>query len=80
MVKFRSMFIDAEDKTGAVWSQKNDPRITRVGRFLRKTRIDEIPQLWNVVKGDMSIIGPRPERPSISNKLEQDVPFFEERT
>ncbi|MEE8351789.1 MAG: sugar transferase, partial [Rhodospirillales bacterium] len=63
MYKFRTMAVDAEKKSGAVWAQKNDPRITRVGRFLRKTRLDEIPQLWNVLIGDMSLIGPRPERP-----------------
>ncbi|WP_343563401.1 sugar transferase [Kiloniella sp. b19] len=79
MVKFRTMRTDAEKKTGAVWAQKNDPRVTRIGRFLRKTRIDELPQLWNVLKGDMSLIGPRPERPELYGKLEKAVPFFAER-
>ncbi|MFY7959442.1 MAG: sugar transferase, partial [Elsteraceae bacterium] len=65
MIKFRSMRVDAEAGTGAVWASKQDPRITRVGRFLRKTRLDELPQLWNVLRGDMSLVGPRPERPGI---------------
>lgn len=64
IIKFRTMYQDAEQRTGAVWATENDPRITPVGRFLRKTRLDEIPQLFNVVMGDMSLIGPRPERPS----------------
>ena len=64
--KFRTMRSDAEARTGPVWSAgDNDPRITRVGRFMRKTRLDEIPQLWNVLRGDMSLIGPRPERPAV---------------
>jgi sugar transferase (PEP-CTERM system associated) len=78
--KFRSMRSDAEAKTGPVWSAgDNDPRITRVGRFLRKTRLDEIPQLWNVLVGDMSLIGPRPERPSFVEKLTQQIPFYGQR-
>ena len=64
--KFRTMRSDAEAEKGPTWAQEDDPRITSVGRFLRKTRIDEIPQLWNVLKGDMSLVGPRPERPSLS--------------
>ena len=79
MIKFRTMHTDAEEKTGAVWAQKNDPRITRLGRFLRKTRLDELPQLWNVLTGEMSLIGPRPERPELYGKLEKAVPFFTER-
>lgn len=79
MIKFRTMRTNAEEKTGAVWAQKDDPRITRLGRFLRKTRLDELPQLWNVLKGDMSLIGPRPERPELYGKLEKAVPFFAER-
>ena len=63
MIKFRSMFVDAEKRTGPVWSVKDDPRITRVGKVIRKLRIDEIPQMVNVLKGEMSMVGPRPERP-----------------
>ncbi len=80
MKKFRSMRTDAEDSTGPVWAQKNDPRITRVGNFLRKSRLDELPQLWNVLIGDMSIVGPRPERPGMCSKLEVNIPFYSERT
>ncbi|MBP5810191.1 sugar transferase [Lactiplantibacillus argentoratensis] len=70
--KLRSMVPDAEVKTGAVWAQKDDPRVTPVGRFMRKTRVDELPQFWNVVRGQMSLVGPRPERPSLTQQ------FFEE--
>ena len=80
MMKFRSMCNDAEKGTGAVWATKGDPRVTRVGKFLRKTRLDELPQFLNVLKGDMSLIGPRPERPCISDNLENDIPFYKERT
>ena len=80
MIKFRTMRQDAEKLSGAVWAQKEDPRITRVGRFLRKTRLDELPQLWNVLRGDMSLIGPRPERPGFYQKLERAIPYFAERT
>jgi lipopolysaccharide/colanic/teichoic acid biosynthesis glycosyltransferase/glycosyltransferase involved in cell wall biosynthesis len=80
MLKFRSMYVDAEARTGPVWATKNDPRITPVGLFLRKTRLDEIPQLINVLKGDMSLVGPRPERPGITDRLEDAIPFFTERT
>lgn len=80
IIKFRTMYQDAEQRTGAVWATENDPRITPVGRFLRKTRLDEIPQLFNVVIGDMSLIGPRPERPSFYNKLESAIPYFADRT
>lgn len=80
MYKFRTMYVDAEARTGPVWATKNDPRITGVGRFLRKTRLDEIPQLVNVLRGEMSLIGPRPERPGICNNLEQEIPFYAERT
>lgn len=80
IIKFRTMYIDAETRTGAVWATENDPRITPVGRFLRKTRLDEIPQLFNVIQGDMSLIGPRPERPSFYNKLETAIPYFADRT
>ena len=80
MYKFRTMRTDAEEATGAVLATKNDSRITRIGRFLRLTRLDEIPQLYNVLKGDMSLIGPRPERPDFYKKLEDAIPFFTERT
>lgn len=79
MLKFRSMRIDAEATTGAVLAEENDPRVTRVGRFLRKTRLDELPQLWNVFTGEMSLVGPRPERPELLENLTLAVPFFEER-
>lgn len=79
MIKFRSMGVNAEAKTGAVWAQKNDPRVTRIGRFLRKTRLDELPQFINVLRGEMSIIGPRPERPGIVPRLENSIPFYAER-
>lgn len=79
MVKFRTMFEDAETRTGPVWATDNDPRITRVGRFLRKTRLDKIPQLYNVLWGDMSMIGPRPERPHFVTELDQSIPYYTER-
>ena len=79
MYKFRTMVQDAEKISGAIWAQKNDPRVTRIGRLMRKTRLDEIPQLWNVLIGDMSLIGPRPERPELYGKLNYEVPFFAER-
>ena len=74
--KFRTMGQDAETKTGAVWAQKDDPRVTKVGQFLRKTRIDEIPQLYNVLKGDMSFIGPRPERMAFVERLKETIPYY----
>ena len=78
--KFRTMRTDAEARTGPVWSKGDgDPRITPVGRFMRKTRLDEIPQLWNVLRGDMSLIGPRPERPSFVEQLTQQIPFYGQR-
>lgn len=77
--KFRTMVPDAEASTGAVLSQDGDPRITSVGRFLRKTRLDELPQFFNVFKGEMSIVGPRPERPELIRNLALAIPFFEER-
>ncbi|WP_042474423.1 sugar transferase [Vibrio maritimus] len=80
VLKFRTMYIDAESRTGATWATENDPRITPVGRFLRKTRLDELPQFINVLRGDMSLIGPRPERPDFYQRLENDIPFFVERT
>lgn len=80
MVKFRTMVADAEKSSGAVWAKKQDPRITLTGLFMRKTRLDELPQFYNVLVGDMSIVGPRPERPGFYQKLENDIPFFAERT
>jgi len=78
--KLRTMVNDAEKKNGAVWASKQDPRITKVGLFLRKTRIDELPQFFNVLKGEMSLIGPRPERPVFYGKLESGIPFYSQRT
>lgn len=75
IIKFRSMSLDAESN-GARWAEKNDSRITKIGRFMRKTRIDELPQLWNVFKGDMSFIGPRPERRFFIESLEKEIPFY----
>jgi lipopolysaccharide/colanic/teichoic acid biosynthesis glycosyltransferase len=79
MTKFRTMRVDAERLTGAVLARQDDPRVTRVGRFLRKTRLDELPQLWNVLRGEMSLVGPRPERPELLVNLALAIPFFEER-
>src|SRR5262245_52777532 len=79
MLKFRSMPVDAEQLTGAVLAGADDPRVTRVGRFLRKTRLDELPQLVNVLRGETSLVGPRPERPEMLNNLALAIPFFEER-
>lgn len=73
--KFRTMVPDAE-KNGAVWAQKNDPRVTRVGRILRKTHIDEFPQFINILKGEMSAVGPRPERPEFVEELAREIPFY----
>lgn len=75
VVKFRSMRVDAE-ATGAQWAQKNDNRITRVGNFIRKTRIDELPQIINILQGDMSIVGPRPERQVFVSELEKQIPYY----
>jgi lipopolysaccharide/colanic/teichoic acid biosynthesis glycosyltransferase len=77
--KFRSMVADAEKKTGPVWAAAKDDRITRVGRLLRKTRLDEFPQLWNVLRGDMSLVGPRPERYFFVEQLERAIPGYAER-
>jgi len=79
MIKFRTMRPDAERDTGAVLAHEKDPRVSRVGRFLRKTRLDELPQFWNVLKGEMSIVGPRPERPELLENLSLAIPYFEER-
>ncbi len=77
--KFRTMRSDAEKGTGPVWAQANDARVTGVGRFLRRTRLDEIPQLWNVLRGDMSFVGPRPERPKFVDELSAQIPFYQQR-
>ncbi len=76
-MKFRSMRLDAEKDGVAKWASKNDPRVTRVGSFMRKTRIDELPQLFSVLIGEMSLVGPRPERPTFVDQLKLDVPFYE---
>ncbi len=78
LIKLRSMRVDAE-KHGAKWAEENDPRITRIGRFIRKLRIDELPQTWSVLKGQMSFVGPRPEVPTFVDSLEQEIPFYSER-
>jgi sugar transferase (PEP-CTERM system associated) len=77
--KFRSMRVDAERETGAVWAGASDSRVTPIGGFLRRTRLDELPQIWNVLRGDMSIVGPRPERPEFVSSLERDIPFYGQR-
>lgn len=79
LLKFRTMVAGAEDGTGAVWAIDRDPRITGLGMFLRKTRIDELPQLFNVLSGEMSLIGPRPERPEIAEQLIKELPSFQKR-
>ena len=76
ILKFRSMTVDAEQNGQAVWATKHDARVTAIGRVLRKTRIDEIPQLVNVLRGEMNIVGPRPERPSIVVRLREDIPEY----
>ena len=73
------MRTDAEAAGSAVWAEKNDPRITRIGRILRKTRIDELPQCWSVLIGEMSFVGPRPERPEFVSSLEEKLPYYAER-
>jgi exopolysaccharide biosynthesis polyprenyl glycosylphosphotransferase len=79
LYKFRSMRDDAEAETGAVWAVKDDPRVTRVGRFIRRIRLDELPQLYNVLKGEMSIVGPRPERPEFVQALSEQIPYYRQR-
>jgi sugar transferase (PEP-CTERM system associated) len=74
--KFRSMRQDAEADSGATWASDEDPRITAVGRFLRRSRLDEIPQIWNVLRGDMAFVGPRPERPEFVMKLNEQIPYY----
>jgi sugar transferase (PEP-CTERM system associated) len=78
LAKFRSMRVDAE-KSGPVWASKGDDRTTRVGRVIRKIRVDEIPQFWNILKGEMSFVGPRPERPHFVAQLAEEIPYYEQR-
>ncbi|PKF62490.1 sugar transferase [Psychromonas sp. psych-6C06] len=80
VIKFRTMGIDAEKEGKALLATKSDPRITRVGAFLRKTRFDETPQFINILRGEMSLIGPRPERPELTSAIDKKMPFFSERT
>jgi lipopolysaccharide/colanic/teichoic acid biosynthesis glycosyltransferase len=77
--KFRSMRVDAEAETGPVWAQEDDPRVTRVGRWIRLLHVDEIPQAWNVLRGEMSFVGPRPERPEFVGELRSAIPFYDYR-
>lgn len=79
LYKFRSMRADAEKNTGAVWATRNDPRVTSIGKWLRKLRIDELPQLINVLKGEMSMVGPRPERPEFVDQLARQIPYYRQR-
>ena len=76
MFKFRTMQVDAEADGRAVWAAKSDPRVTSIGRLMRKTRMDELPQLFNVIRGDMNIVGPRPERPTIFADLRRSIPEY----
>jgi exopolysaccharide biosynthesis polyprenyl glycosylphosphotransferase len=79
LYKFRSMYVDAEARTGAVWAQKDDPRVTPIGRWLRLLRLDELPQLFNVLRGEMVIVGPRPERPEFVKTLNEQIPYYRQR-
>ena len=79
VIKFRTMIPDAEKASGAVWSTKDDPRITRIGHLLRRTALDEIPQLVNILKGEMSFVGPRAERPELHEKFSKEIPGFDKR-
>lgn len=75
--KFRTMRVDAERGSGAVWAKENDPRVTKLGKYMRILRLDELPQFWNVLRGDMNVVGPRPERPSIVSRLREDIPEYQ---
>jgi len=81
IAKKHKLFVieDAEKESGAVWAKKNDPRATKFGKFLRKTRLDELPQIWNILKGEMSLIGPRAERPEFHEKLKKNISFYKQR-
>lgn len=79
VIKLRSMYTNAEAKTGAIWAIKRDPRVTPIGRLIRRTRIDELPQFWNVVRREMSIVGPRPERPELTEQFSHDLAEFPRR-
>ena len=79
LIKFRSMKENAEEETGPVWAEENDERVTRVGKILRKLRLDEIPQMVNILRGEMSFVGPRPERPHFVEQLKKEIPFYEKR-
>ncbi len=79
VIKFRTMVADAEKETGPVWASEDDARTTKVGKFIRRTRIDELPQMWNIIKSEMTFVGPRPERPEFLEKLKNSIPFYEER-
>jgi lipopolysaccharide/colanic/teichoic acid biosynthesis glycosyltransferase len=76
LVKFRSMYENAESETGPVWCKEGDDRVTRIGRFMRRMRLDELPQFYNVFRGDMSLVGPRPERPCFVQQLAESIPFY----
>jgi lipopolysaccharide/colanic/teichoic acid biosynthesis glycosyltransferase len=78
LMKFRSMRVDAE-KEGPVWASKYDDRTTRIGRIIRKIRVDEIPQFWNILRGEMNFVGPRPERPHFVAQLAEEIPYYEQR-
>ena len=78
MVKFRTMRADSE-RNGPQWASKNDSRITPIGSFLRKSRLDELPQLWNILRGQMSFVGPRPEQPTFVRQLRQSIPYYDQR-
>ncbi len=79
LIKLRTMISDAEKETGPVWTTSNDPRVDRLGKVLRLTRVDEIPQMWNVLRGDMSFVGPRPERQFFIRELQEEIPFYIQR-
>ena len=78
LLKFRTMRQDAEAANGPQWAVDNDPRVTRVGRFLRSLRLDDVPQLWCVLRGDMALVGPRPERPEFVEMLSKEIPYYKE--